>query len=243
MDKTAFAYAGLTGNALIDQLGADGSRRLLAFSRMVRLGARETLYAPGEAVRHVYFPAGCVAAACATDGGGASVETALVGREGMAGLAAVLGERRAREHSCAVLPGDAVRVEAAALRALFAESAQWRRLVLRYYGAYVRQVSRRAVCNTRHRLSERLATWLLALCERADSEDLQLTQETAARQLGVRRAGVNECVAYLEGLGAVEHRRGRLRVLSREALADAACSCHAPLSEEARWLESVAMGV
>jgi CRP-like cAMP-binding protein len=241
MDSTAFAYAGLTGNALIDQLGTDVSRRLLAFSRMVRLEARETLYAPGEAVRHVYFPAGCVAAACASDGEGGSVETALVGREGLVGLGAVLGEPRARELACAVLPGDAVRVETAALRALFAESAQWRRLVLRFYGAHVRQVSRRAVCNTRHRLNERLATWLLALCQRADSDDLQVTQETAARQLGVRRAGVNECVAYLEGLGAVEHRRGRLRVLNRESLAAAACSCHAPLAEEARWLERVAV--
>jgi CRP-like cAMP-binding protein len=241
MDSTAFAYAGLTGNSLVDQLGEDGSRCLLAFSRIVRLAPRETLYAPGEAVRHVYFPAGCVAAACAVDGDGASVETALVGREGLVGLGAVLGERRARELALVVLPGDAVRVESAALRTLFAESAEWRRLVLRYYGAHVRQVSRRAVCNTRHRLSERLATWLLSLCARADSAELPLTQETAARQLGVRRAGVNECVAYLEGRGAVEHRRGRLRVLSREALADAACSCHAPLGEEARWLERATM--
>jgi CRP-like cAMP-binding protein len=241
MDNIAFAYAGLTGNALIDQLGTDVSRRLLAFSEVVRLEAREALYAPGEAVRHVYFPAGCVAATCASDGGGASVETALVGREGLVGLGAVLGERRAAESACAVLPGDAVRVEAAALRTLFAESALWRRLVLRFYGAHVRQVSRRAVCNTRHRLSGRLATWLLGLCQRADSDDLQVTQETAARQLGVRRAGVNECVAYLESRGAVEHRRGRLRVLSREALSAAACSCHEPLSQEARWLERVAV--
>ncbi|MBV8859154.1 MAG: Crp/Fnr family transcriptional regulator [Acidobacteria bacterium] len=240
MDTTAFAYAGMTGNALIDQLGADVSGRLLAFSRMVHLEARETLYAPGEVVRHVYFPAGCVAAACAADGG-ASVETALVGREGLVGLGAVLGERRARELACAVLPGDAVRVEAAALRTLFAESAVWRRLVLRFYGAHVRQISRRAVCNTRHRLCGRLATWLLALCQRADSDDLPVTQETAARQLGVRRAGVNECVADLEGRGAIAHRRGRLQVLSRGALTAAACSCHAPLSEEARWLERVAV--
>lgn len=240
MDTTAFAYAGLTGNSLIDELGADVTRRLLAFSRMVRLEARESLYAPGEAVRHVYFPAGCVAAACAAAPDGASVETALVGREGLVGLGAVLGERRASDSACAVLPGDAVRVEAAALRTLFAESAQWRRLVLRFYGTHVRQVSRRAVCNTRHRLNERLATWLLALCARADSDDLQLTQETAARQLGVRRAGVNECVSYLEGLGAVEHRRARLRVLSRDALAAAACSCHTPLNDEARWLERLA---
>ncbi|HEX8292474.1 MAG TPA: Crp/Fnr family transcriptional regulator [Pyrinomonadaceae bacterium] len=241
MESTAFAYAGLTGNSLLDQLDTDGSRRLLAFSRMVRLGSNETLHAPGEAVRHVYFPAGCVAAACAAGGAGASVETALVGREGLVGLAALLGGRRATELALAVLPGDAVRVEAAALRTLFAESAEWRRLVLRYYGALVRQVSLRAVCNTRHRLCERLATWLLALRGRADSDDLPLTQETAARQLGVRRAGVNECVAYLESLGSVEHRRGRLRVLSREALAAAACACHEPLNEGVRRPERAAV--
>lgn len=240
MDSTAFAYAGMTGNSLIDQLGTDGSRRLLAFSRMVRLEAHETLHAPGEAVRQVYFPAGCVAATCAADGG-ASVETALVGREGLVGLAAVLGARRANVLTLAVLPGDALRVEAAALRTLFAESGQWRRLILSYYGALVRQVSRRAVCNTRHRLCERLATWLLALGARADSDDLPVTQETAARQLGVRRAGVNECVAYLEGRGSIEHRRGRLRLLDREALAAAACACHASLNTEARWLERAAM--
>lgn len=241
MDNTAFAYAGLTGNAVIDQLGADVSRRLLAFSRLVRLKAREPLYAPGEAVRQVYFPVGCVAATCASTGDGVSVETALVGREGLVGLGAVLGERRASEAACAVLPGEAVRVEAAALRTLFAESAVWRRLVLNFYGAHVRQLSRRAACNARHRLCERLAMWLLALCERADSDDLQLTQETAARQLGVRRAGVNECVAYLEARGAIEHRRGRLRILNRAELAAAACSCHALLNEESRWLERVAM--
>jgi CRP-like cAMP-binding protein len=237
MDSTAFAYAGLTGNGLVDLLDTDDSRRLLAFSRMVRLEAQQELYAPGEAVRHVYFPAGCVAAAYVPAGRGTTVETALVGREGLVGLCAVLGERRARDGARVLLPGDAVVVEAEALRALFAESQQWRRLALSFYGALARQVSRRAVCNTRHCLSERLPTWLLALRERADSDDIPLTQELTARQLGVRRAGVNECVAYLEGLGAVEHRRGRLRLLSREALASAACACHAPLTAEAHWLE------
>ena len=47
MENTAFAYAGLTGNALIDRLGTDVSHRLLAFSRVVRLEAREALHAPG----------------------------------------------------------------------------------------------------------------------------------------------------------------------------------------------------
>jgi hypothetical protein len=41
-DSTAFAYAGLTGNALVAQLGTDVSHRLLAFvsQRTERAGRR-----------------------------------------------------------------------------------------------------------------------------------------------------------------------------------------------------------
>ncbi|HEX7957674.1 MAG TPA: Crp/Fnr family transcriptional regulator [Pyrinomonadaceae bacterium] len=237
MDSTAFAYAGLTGNRLLDLLDAEESRRLLAFSRVVRLEAGRTLHMPGESLRNVYFPAGCVISACAPVEGGEAVETALVGREGVAGLGAVLGERRAHALTRVVLPGDALRVEAAALRELAESAPRWQGLLLRYYGALVRQVSLRAVCNTRHRLSERLPTWLLMLSDRADADDFALTQEAAARQLGVRRAGVNECVGALERAGIVEHRRGRIRLLSREALAAAACTCYPAFGEEARWLD------
>ncbi|HEX8557578.1 MAG TPA: helix-turn-helix domain-containing protein [Pyrinomonadaceae bacterium] len=97
-------------------------------------------------------------------------------------------------------------------------------------------MSRRAICNTRHRLSGRLATWLLALAGRAGSGDFRLTQEEVARQLGVRRAGVSECVGELERAGAVEHRRNRLRLAGREALAAAACACHPASAEDADWL-------
>ena len=242
MNGTALAYAGLTGNGLLDLLDGDGSRRLLVFSSVVYLETGRTLHAPGAALRHAYFPAGCVLAACVGTDGGAAVETALVGREGAAGLCAVLGARRAHELTRVVLPGDALRVEAQALRELFAADPRWRELLLRYYGALVRQTSRRAVCNTRHRLSERLPTWLLMLSDRADCDDFPLTQEAAARQLGVRRAGVNECVRALERAGVVEHGRGRIRVLSREALAAAACPCYPASGEEARWLDRAASG-
>lgn len=238
MNHTAFAYAGLTGNGLVDLLDSDDSRRLLPFGRIVRLEARQTLHAPGGVLEHVFFPAGSVAAVLTYLDDGAAVETALVGREGVVGLNAALGERRARHCARVIVPGDALRVGAPTLRELFAESRLWRGLLLRYYGTLIGHVSRRAVCNTRHRLHERLCTWLLMMLDRAGPGDLPLTQEAVARQLGVRRAGVNECLVRLALRGTLGHGRGRIRVLSREALEGEACACYAGLKAEARWFDA-----
>ncbi|HEX8557579.1 MAG TPA: hypothetical protein VF668_05730 [Pyrinomonadaceae bacterium] len=132
MKSTAFACAGMTGNRLADALDADESRRLLAFARTERLEARRTLHAPGEPLRLVYFPAGCVVGCSAADGGGVAVETAVVGREGLVGLGAALGARRSEGLTRVLLAGDALCVEAAALRELSARSPRCSALLLRY---------------------------------------------------------------------------------------------------------------
>ena len=64
-----------------------------------------------------------------------------------------------------------------------------------------------------------------------------MTQESAARQLGVRRAGVNECMGWLEKLNVIDHRRGHVQIVNREALEDAACVCYPEFEEEMRWYD------
>ena len=75
------------------------------------------------------------------------------------------------------------------------------------------------------------------LHDRAERDDLQMTQEAAARQLGVRRAGVNECMGWLQKLNVVDHRRGHVQLVNRDALEDAACVCYPEFEEEMRWYE------
>jgi CRP-like cAMP-binding protein len=142
-----------------------------------------------------------------------------------------------------LLPGEAARVESGFLRELFNDSGPLQKLLLRYYAVLIGQVSRRAVCNTRHRLNERLCTWLLMLRDRVGRDDLPMTQETAARQLGVRRAGVNECMGWLQRLGVIDHRRGHVQIANREALEDAACVCYKGFEEEMHWHEACAKPV
>ena len=237
MDSTTFAPAYLSGNSLIDSIEPEEYERLRHLFRVVELQPRQTLYAPGDAMTHAYFPAGAVVTTVATMDDGSTVETALIGREGVVGVGAAAGETCARHRTRVLVPGEALRVDAWALREFFKESEAWRDSLLRYYGVLFRQVSRRAICNARHRLSERLPTWLLMVRDRAPYDDFPLTQETVARQLGVRRAGVNECVVALQRGGVLDHRRGHIRVLRREALEDSACSCYPACREEAHWAD------
>jgi len=227
----------VSGNSILNSLGPDEYERMLRFFKVVDLEAQQTLYAPGDQIAHAYFPVDSVAVSVATMDDGSTVETAMMGREGMAGIAAVVGSFRTRTWTRVLLPGEALRVETGVLRELFNDSPDLQRLLLRYYSTLITQVSRRTVCNTRHRLSERLCTWLLMLHDRTGRDDLPLTQEEAARQLGVRRAGVNECMGWLEKLNVIDHRRGHVQIVNRAALEDAACVCYPEFEEEMRWYE------
>jgi CRP-like cAMP-binding protein len=237
LDLTTFAPAAASGNSLIERLAPEDNERLRHLFRPVELQPRQSLYAPGDRLTHAYFPAGAVATSVATMGDGSTAETTMIGREGVVGVGAAAGETRALHWTRVLLPGEALRVETGALREIFEENPAWRDTLLLYYGVLIGQVSRRAICNARHRLSERFSTWLLMVRDRASDGDFPLTQEAIARQLGVRRAGVNECVVALQRLGILDHRRGRIRVVRGEALEESACSCYPACKEETRWAE------
>ena len=74
--------------------------------------------------------------------------------------------------------------------------------------------------------------------DRTGRDDFPLTQEAIARQLGVRRAGVNECVVALQRLGVLDHRRGHIRILRGDVLEESACPCYPACKAEARWAEN-----
>jgi CRP-like cAMP-binding protein len=234
---TTSVYPAVSANCILSRVEPDEYNRLSRFSKVVYLEAQQTLFSPGDEIAHVYFPADSVVASVAVMNDGATVETAMIGREGLAGIASVVGSCQARTWTRVLLPGEALRVEAAVLRELFNDSPAVQKLTLGYYAVLINQVSRRAICNSRHRLSERLSTWLLMLHDRVGHDDLPLTQEAAARQLGVRRAGVNECMGWLEKMGVIAHRRGHVSVVARGALEDAACLCYRGYEDEMRWFE------
>ena len=101
------------------------------------------------------------------------------------------------------------------------------RTLLGYAQARLLQVSQRAVCNSRHRLEERLCTWLLMIHDRAANvSHLPLTHEAISQHLGTRRAGVTNFCNVLRDNGVIAYHRAMITILNRNALEDAACECY-----------------
>ena len=100
-------------------------------------------------------------------------------------------------------------------------------LLLRYVEAFTAQATQTAACNGRHELEQRLARWLLMAHDRADGDDLTLTQDFMAMILGVHRPFITVTASILQRAGLIRYDKGMITVLDRASLEAASCECRA----------------
>jgi predicted XRE-type DNA-binding protein len=72
---------------------------------------------------------------------------------------------------------------------------------------------------------------LLQAADRLDSNVLELTQESCAQTLGVQRTSVSMVAHTLQLAGAIRTRRGKIEILDRGRLVNAACECYGQVKE------------
>jgi CRP-like cAMP-binding protein len=213
-------------NRLLRVLPPEDFAHLAPALEHVELALRQILHEPDRPVAHIHFPEDGMVSMLAPLEDGQAMEVGLVGREGLVGLAALLGADGASTEALVQAPGTAWRVEAGAAKAVFDRSAGVRAPLLRYVQAFHSQVAQSSACNGRHGLEERLARWVLMAHDRAEGDSFPMTHEFMALMLGVRRAGVTVAVGILEKAGAVAHERGRITVVDRRRLEGASCECY-----------------
>jgi hypothetical protein len=100
------------------------------------------------------------------------------------------------------------------------------RLLLRYTQARLLQVSQLAACNSHHTTKQRLCRYLLQMLDRSSSNEMAVTQEEIGAIIGVRREGVTDAARWLQQLGIISWRRGRVTILSRAGLLEHVCECY-----------------
>src|SRR2546421_8437242 len=81
-------------NHLLAALPAGEYERLLPRLQPVQLPRPTELEAANEPIEYVYFPTSGIASIVSIDASGETVDTAMIGREGMTGLAVFLGTRQ-----------------------------------------------------------------------------------------------------------------------------------------------------
>ena len=218
-------------NLLLRALPRGERERLGAKLEPVGLPFREMLYDAGGPIPHVHFPTNCVLSML-TDVDGEAVEVATVGNEGMAGLPVFLGTGTIPSRCFVQVPGDALRLGAAALEEEVKGGGPLHDVLLKYTHYLLTQATQSAACNRLHSAEERLCRWLLMMQDRAGSDWFPLTQDFMAQMLGVRRATVSLTASALQHAGLIKYSRGKVTVLNREGLEGASCGCYGVVRKE-----------
>ena len=200
--------------------------------KVVTLSVNQVLYEQGDRIDYVYFPIDSVVSALAIMEDGTTMETAMIGREGLVGISAILGSGRSQQWIWVTNGGNAIQLDSRTLDKLFVHNETTLKSLLRYYRALITQVSQRCVCNTRHTIMDRLCCWLLMIHDRVGFSNLNLTQEMIASRVGARRAGITVAAGTLQQMGAIEYRRGRLHIVDRLKLEQVVCECYSHMRSE-----------
>ena len=192
----------------------------------VSLGAGQVLHEPGDTVELVYFPSSAVVSVVTVMGDGRSVETASIGYEGVGVLLPALTGVPSESRMFAQIPGGAISLPAARLRARMNESPALLKLILRYIQANMAQAEQSVACNALHGLPARLARWLLICQDRVDSPSMTLTQDYMGVMAGALRSSVSLTASEFKESGLIHYSRGQVQILDRPGLERRACECH-----------------
>lgn len=194
------------------------------------------LYESGGVLDWVYFPTDAIISLLYVMEDGASAEIAVVGKEGVVGIAIFMGGQTMPNRAVVQSGGNAYRLKGTVLTQEFNRSGAMQHLLLRYTLALLTQMAQTAVCNRHHTVDQQLCRWLLLSLDRLPANVLSMTQELIANMLGVRREGVTEAAGKLQKAGLITYHRGRITVLDRVGLEARVCECYEVVRTEFKRL-------
>lgn len=214
-------------NHLLDTLDPADLAALGPYLRRVRVEAGQVLIAQDSEIAEVHFPADAQLANLVRYPDGRGVETAVVGREGLSGLAPFMAGLPCGWEVAARMPGTVHVIAARVLRERMRASAPLLERLLALSSVYQMQATQHAACNAVHPALARMARWLLIASDLTPGERIRFTQEELAGLLGTQRSTINEAAGQLKTGGAIDYSRGAIRILDRGALERLACDCYA----------------
>lgn len=142
----------------------------------VEMPLGQVVYESGDRLRHVYFPTTSIVSLLYVMEDGASAEIAIVGNEGIVGIALFMGGETTPSRAVVQSAGQAFRLDARILKEEFHRAGAVQQLLLRYTQALITQMAQTAVCNRHHSIDQQLCRWLLLSIDRLPSNELRMTQ-------------------------------------------------------------------
>lgn len=213
-------------NRFIATLEPEEAQALRPLLRRVAVAAEQIMIDQGAPVTEVHFPIDCQFANLVCFPDGSAIETAVIGVEGMTGLAPFMADRGCAWQIVCRAGGDAWVVSAAALRTLAAARPRLMARLLVLTDLYQAQAAQTAACNAAHAVPDRIARWILTASDLSPLDTLFFRQDELARLIGARRSTVSEAASQLRRRKLIAYSRGAIRIVDRPGLEASACECY-----------------
>jgi CRP-like cAMP-binding protein len=186
----------------------------------------DVLAQTGRAVDRVYFPTTGVVSLVVEMKVGDMIETAMVGRDGVANGTAALDGKVSLHKAIVQVAGAALAISPDTLRKMADQFPPFRAILIRHEQVVLAQAQQSAGCNASHTVEARMCRWLLRIRDLTGSDEMALTQEFLAQMLGVRRTSVSLVAGTLQKAGFIRYRRGHITLLDIAQVKLGACECY-----------------
>lgn len=223
----ASSDAELRSNFVLSRLSPAEYDEVAGRLEVIDVELKTPVYESGRPFEHIFFPLRSVFSYVTTVDGEMVVEVGTVGREGMVGVPAFLGATTSPHTAFSQIAGPAGRMTVKDFESvLTGGDGGLRRQLQRYVQCLLVQLAQNVACSRLHTTEERAARWLLVTADRVDADAFPLTHEFLAQMLGVRRPTASLTAGVLQSAGLIAYRRGRVEIVDRDGLHQAACDCY-----------------
>jgi CRP-like cAMP-binding protein len=219
-------------NHLLAGLPHRERERVSAALELVPLALGQVLYESGETMSHAYFPTDCVISLLYVMQNGESAEIAIVGNEGMIGIAIFMGGDSTMSRAVVQNAGHAYRLKAQILRDEFHRGNALSRALLMFSSALITQMVQTAACNRHHTIDQQLCRWMLLSLDRLPAAQIKMTDRLIGNMLGLGTEQVSAATGTLSGAGLIEYRDGKITVLDRQGVERRSCECYDVVKKE-----------
>ena len=205
-------------NQLLSALPEESLARWLPLLRLVDMPLGMVLCGAGSTPFFVHFPTTAIISLMYLTREGESAELAVVGHDGVVGIALFTGGNATPSESVVHSAGLAYRLSADVMKHEVGLAGPVLAQMLGYTEALMLQVAQTALSHRYQSIDQLLCRRLLMALDRSGSDELALTHELLANLLGVRREGITAAALRLQQDGAIRYSRGRITVLDRSQL-------------------------
>jgi CRP-like cAMP-binding protein len=219
-------------NLLLAALPAEERERLTGSLELVPLELGQVLYESGETMTYAYFPMDCVISLLYVMKNGASAEIAIVGNEGMIGIALFMGGGSTMSRAIVQNAGFAYRLKAQSLQDEFQRGNALSRSLLMFSSALITQMVQTAACNRHHSIDQQLCRWMLLSLDRLPTGHIRMTTKLVGNMLGLHAAEVASATGVLSKAGLIHYDNGEITVLDRAAVESRSCECYSVVKRE-----------